>query len=46
MKVSQMDLKVKEQQNEKSFYKQKFEQQEEQLKFYREREKDYTIQLS
>lgn len=39
-KVAQMELKVKETQNEKNFYKQKYQEQEDVITQYREREKD------
>ena len=42
-KINEMELKVKESQNEKNFYKQKYLENEEQLQFHREREKDYSI---
>ncbi len=42
-KVAEMELKAKESFNEKTFYKQKYEEQEEQVSFLREREKDYSI---
>ena len=38
-----MEVNVKEAQNERNFYKQKFEETEEMLTFQREREKDYSI---
>ena len=45
-KVSEMELKVRESQNERNFYKQKYTEQEETLNQLRATEKEHTVTLS
>lgn len=42
-KVAEMELNVKEANNERNFYKQKFAESEEVLNYLRDREKDFSV---
>lgn len=44
-KVSEMELKVLETQNEKNFYKSKYQEMEETLTSMREKEKEAAVQI-
>ena len=41
-----MELNVKEAQNERNFYKEKFAESEEIMSYLRDREKDFSIQVA